>query len=58
VYAWGFNGQGEIGDGSTKTATKPVLVYSGASMVSSTAGNVAIADAGFTQRVTAGAGGR
>jgi alpha-tubulin suppressor-like RCC1 family protein len=42
VYAWGFNQQGEVGDGTTNTATKPVLVESGVDMISSTAGNVAV----------------
>jgi alpha-tubulin suppressor-like RCC1 family protein len=44
VYAWGYNGQGEVGNGTTKTATKPVLVDSGIGMISSTAGDVAVAD--------------
>jgi alpha-tubulin suppressor-like RCC1 family protein len=43
VYAWGYNGQGQVGDGGTKTATSPVKVDTGASLISSTAGNVTVA---------------
>jgi alpha-tubulin suppressor-like RCC1 family protein len=43
VYAWGYNMEGEVGDGSTKTATSPVEVDTGASLISSTAGNVTVA---------------
>ena len=45
VYAWGYNTQGEVGDKSRKTAVFPVLVDSGASVISSTAGNVTVAGA-------------
>ena len=43
VYAWGYNKEGEVGDGSTKTAASPVEVDTGASLISSTAGNVTVA---------------
>jgi alpha-tubulin suppressor-like RCC1 family protein len=43
VYAWGNSKKGEVGDGTTTTATAPVMVDSGATLISSTAGNVAVA---------------
>jgi alpha-tubulin suppressor-like RCC1 family protein len=42
VYAWGASGVGQTGDGSKTTATKPVLVESGATHISSTADDVAV----------------
>jgi alpha-tubulin suppressor-like RCC1 family protein len=43
VYAWGANKAGEVGDGSTRTAVTPVLVDFGATVISSTAGDVVVA---------------
>jgi alpha-tubulin suppressor-like RCC1 family protein len=43
VYAWGFNGQGEVGNGTRQTARFPVEVDAGAAYISSTAGNVEVA---------------
>ncbi len=43
VYAWGVNRAGEVGDGGTRTAVTPVRVDSGATVISSTAGNVVAA---------------
>jgi alpha-tubulin suppressor-like RCC1 family protein len=42
VYAWGVSHVGQLGDGSTKTSLKPVLVATGASAISATANNVVI----------------
>jgi alpha-tubulin suppressor-like RCC1 family protein len=42
VYAWGASYLGQIGDGRTRTELVPVLVTSGATGVSATAGNVVI----------------
>jgi alpha-tubulin suppressor-like RCC1 family protein len=42
VYAWGASQAGQLGDGSTRTATAPVLITSGATSISSTAYNVAV----------------
>jgi alpha-tubulin suppressor-like RCC1 family protein len=42
VYAWGENNFGQVGDGSTTTAKKPVEVTSGATTISSTADNVVV----------------
>jgi alpha-tubulin suppressor-like RCC1 family protein len=43
VYAWGGGSAGQIGNGKTVTETRPVLVDSGASLVSSTANDVVVA---------------
>jgi alpha-tubulin suppressor-like RCC1 family protein len=43
VYAWGQNSGGQIGNGGTATQKQPVLVDSGASMISSTANDVVVA---------------
>ena len=42
VYARGWNRYGQIGDGTTTDAPKPVLVASGVSLISSTAKNVVV----------------
>jgi alpha-tubulin suppressor-like RCC1 family protein len=42
VYAWGDSAVGQVGDGTTKTAKRPIEVASGATTISSTAGNVAV----------------
>ncbi len=42
VYAWGANGQGEVGDGVTTPEPVPVQVASGATQISSTALDVVI----------------
>jgi alpha-tubulin suppressor-like RCC1 family protein len=46
VYAWGVNFAGQVGNGTTRTAFTPVLVASGATMISSTANNVVISGPG------------
>ncbi len=46
VYAWGVSFAGQVGDGATRTATAPVVVASGATMISSTANNVVISGPG------------
>jgi alpha-tubulin suppressor-like RCC1 family protein len=43
VYAWGTGFVGQVGNGLTATARRPVVVASGATMISSTANNVAVA---------------
>jgi hypothetical protein len=48
VYAWGVNFAGQVGNGTTRTAFSPVLVASGATMISSTANNVVISGPGRT----------
>ena len=42
VYAWGTNGLGEVGNGTTVTAQTPVPVASGATAISSTGAQVLI----------------
>jgi alpha-tubulin suppressor-like RCC1 family protein len=42
VWAWGQGNHGQIGDGLTRTAARPVRIASGDTMVSTTAGDVAI----------------
>ena len=42
VYAWGVSHVGQAGNGHTRTITKPVLVASGATAISSAANNVVI----------------
>jgi alpha-tubulin suppressor-like RCC1 family protein len=42
VYAWGGNNLGEVGNGKTRSARRPVMVATGADMISSTANNVEI----------------
>jgi len=42
VYAWGGNGLGEVGNGRTRSARRPVMVATGAGKISSTANNVLI----------------
>jgi len=44
VYAWGFNSQGQVGNGSTGTVATPTMVLpdGSASLVSSTANDVAV----------------
>jgi alpha-tubulin suppressor-like RCC1 family protein len=43
VWAWGYNVDGEVGNGTTKTAREPVKVASDATQVSATARDVVIA---------------
>ena len=43
VYAWGQNNEGQIGDGSGRTAVRPIPVDSGATSISATANDVAAA---------------
>lgn len=42
VYAWGVSHIGQLGDGLTSTADRPVLVASRATLISSTADNVLV----------------
>jgi len=42
VFAWGAGKFGQIGDGSTGTVKEPVLVESGATLISSTSNDVAV----------------
>jgi alpha-tubulin suppressor-like RCC1 family protein len=42
VWAWGGNSLGEVGNGKTRSASRPVMVATGADMISSTANNVLI----------------
>ena len=43
VWAWGYNVNGEVGNGTTKTAKEPVKVATNATQVSATARDVVIA---------------
>jgi alpha-tubulin suppressor-like RCC1 family protein len=43
LYAWGYNGQGEIGDGTRQNATQPTLIDIRPTLISATAGNVSVA---------------
>lgn len=42
VYAWGVSFVGQVGDGLTAIARKPVLIASGATLISATANDVVI----------------
>jgi alpha-tubulin suppressor-like RCC1 family protein len=42
VYAWGVSHVGQLGDGTTKTSRKPVLILAGAVSISATANNVVV----------------
>jgi alpha-tubulin suppressor-like RCC1 family protein len=48
VYAWGGSPAGQVGDGTLATTLIPALVASGATMISSTADNVAVVIGGRT----------
>ena len=43
VYAWGLGANGQIGNGKTVTESAPVMVDTGASMISTTANDVEVA---------------
>ena len=45
VWPWGNNGAGQVGDGSTTTATQPVKVLAGATGISATAADVVVSTA-------------
>lgn len=47
VYAWGASPFGQVGDGTRKTATRPVLVARGANAVSSTNFDVVMSPRGY-----------
>lgn len=42
VYAWGASHVGQLGDGNHRTVIKPVLVTTGATLISATANNVVV----------------
>lgn len=42
VYAWGASHVGQVGNGKDNTVLKPVLIITGATMISSTANNVVV----------------
>jgi alpha-tubulin suppressor-like RCC1 family protein len=48
VYAWGASPVGQVGDGTTLTRFSPICVATGATMISSTANNVAVVILGST----------
>ena len=52
VYSWGGSGNGEVGDGSTKVQLTPVAVATGASLISSTALDVAIGSTAAPPKAT------
>lgn len=46
VYAWGGNKNGQLGDGTTQRSPKPIRVTTGATLISSTSNNAAVAIGG------------
>jgi alpha-tubulin suppressor-like RCC1 family protein len=50
VYAWGVSHVGQVGNGTTRTIRKPVLVAAGATQISATANNVVISVPRMTAR--------
>jgi alpha-tubulin suppressor-like RCC1 family protein len=42
VYAWGASGQGQVGDGQTAPAKKPLMIESGATLISASATDVVV----------------